>query len=200
MNMIVDNNKAKTKLPQVMRAAIHLFMKNGIDGTTIKDIAREAKVAEGALYRHFKSKEDLAWHLFSAHLNQFTMELTEKVFAEKSARERIRIFVEVSFTAYEKERDLFTFLILREHGELKKYSTNYAHPGHVAMRIIEEGQKTGEIRAGEPYVLGSLFVGGVIRTCVVKMYGDLHKNLTTYAPEVADMIWTMLKTPVSTPI
>jgi len=195
MKMIIDSKKAKTKLPQVMRAAIHLFMKKGIDGTTIKEIAREAGVAEGALYRHFKSKDDLAWHIFSAHLKQFTDDLSAKVFIEESAEARIRTFVEESFTAYEKERDLFTFLILREHGELKKYSTQYAHPGDVAIRIIQEGQKIGEIRAGEPYILASLFVGGVIRTCVVKMYGDLHKNITTYAPEVAGMIWAMLKSP-----
>src|SRR5476651_2502938 len=99
MNIILDQSKEKTKLPGVLRAALRLFVKQGIDGTTIKDIAREAGVAEGSLYRHFKSKDDLAWHLFSIHLRQFTEELTAHVFAERSAKERVRKFVEDSFAA-----------------------------------------------------------------------------------------------------
>ncbi len=193
MNIIIDKKKENTKLPAVMRAALRLFVKQGIDGTTIKDIAREAGVAEGALYRHFKSKDDLAWHLFSAHLSQFTAELMSKVFAEKGAKERIHKFVEESFAAYESDPELYTYLILHEHSELDKYAKEYAHPGNVVMRIIDEGQKSGEIKAGEPYVLGSLFVGGVVLVAVVKMYGSIKENITNYTGYVADSLWAMLK-------
>jgi len=195
MNIVMDYKKAKTKLPRVMRAAVHLFVRKGIDGTTIKEIAREAKVAEGALYRHFKSKDELAWHLFSASLNQFTADLMAQVYAEAGAQARIRRFVEESFAAFEADRDLFTYLILREHGELKKYSQSYLHPGHVAMKIIEDGQKAGEIRPGEPLLLGSLFIGGIIRICVVKMYGDLREDLRKDTAEVSEMLWAMLRVP-----
>jgi AcrR family transcriptional regulator len=195
MKMIIDDKKGKTKLPAVMRAAIHMFVRKGIHGTTIKDIAQEAGVAEGQLYRHFKSKDDLAWHLFQTHLNQFTMDLTASVFAEKAAKERIRAFVQASFAAYEEDRDLFTYLIIREHSELLKYAQTYAHPGHVVRRIIEEGQKAGDVRPGDSYLLGSWFVGAVIRVCVVRMYGDLKNKLTDYSAETADAVWAMLKAP-----
>jgi len=194
MNIIIAKEKENTKLPGVMRASLRLFMKKGIDGTTIKDIAREAKVAEGTLYRHFKSKDDLAWHLFRAPLQQFTQELESKVFAEKSAEARIRRFVEGSFDAYESDPELYAYLILREHSELDKYSQSFRHPGHIVMRIIEEGQKSGEIKAGDPFVLGSLFVGGVIRVAVVKMYGSIREDLTKYVGYVAESVWSMLRT------
>src|SRR3954462_1500427 len=163
MNIIISDDKQKTKLPNIMRTAIHLFVQKGIDGTTIKDIAKAAGVAEGALYRHFKSKDDLAWHLFSTHLNQFTQELTEKVFKEAGSQARIRKFVEESFAAYESDPELYTYLILREHSELDKFAQAFTHPGHVVIRIVEEGQKAGEIKAGDPFLLGSFFVGAVIR-------------------------------------
>jgi len=193
MNLIITKDKENTKLPEVMRAALRLFMKKGIDGTTIKDIAREAKVAEGTLYRHFKSKDDLAWHLFRAHLQQFTQELESKVFAEATAEGRVRSFVEASFAAYESDPELYTYLILREHSELDKYAKEDTHPGNIVTRIIEEGQKSGEIKAGDPYVLGSLFVGGVIRVAVVKMYGSIREDLSKYTGYVAESIWMMLK-------
>lgn len=180
-------------MPAVMRAALRLFMKKGIDGTTIKEIARDAKVAEGTLYRHFKSKDDLAWHLFRAHLQQFTHELESIVFAEQTAEARVHRFVEGSFAAYESDPELYTYLILREHSELDKFAKDDTHPGHIVTRIIEEGQKSGEIKAGDPFVLGSLFVGGVIRVAVVKMYGNIREDLTKYAGYVAESIWMMLK-------
>jgi AcrR family transcriptional regulator len=193
MNIILSDKKQRTKLPNIIRTAIHLFVKKGIDGTTIKDIAREARVAEGALYRHYKSKEDLAWQLFSTHLNKFTADLMAKVYPEQTAEKRIQVFVQESFAAYEEDPELYSYLILREHSELEKYAIDAVHPGHVVIKIIEDGQKTGEIRAGDPYLLGSMFVGGVIRVCVVKMYGNIKQDLKGYVNDVAGMIWAMLR-------
>jgi AcrR family transcriptional regulator len=52
----------KTK---VERAAVDLFAANGFDGVSIADIAAAAGVSQGALYRHYASKEELRWTLFS---------------------------------------------------------------------------------------------------------------------------------------
>ncbi len=45
-------------------AALTLFVEKGIAETSIKDIARAAKVAQGAMYNHYRSKEQLALQLF----------------------------------------------------------------------------------------------------------------------------------------
>jgi AcrR family transcriptional regulator len=193
MNLILKESKQNTKLPDVLRAALKLFVQKGIDGTTIKDIAKEAHVAEGALYRHYKSKDDLAWDLFKTHLVRFTEELKAQVLILPSAKERIFKFVEISFAAYESDPELYTYLILREHSELDTYSQAFEHPGDVVQKIIADGQKKGEIRSGEPFVLGSLFIGGIIRVAVVKMYGNLKKDLCAYSKEVSEGIWAMLR-------
>ena len=75
MPLIVDANKSHTLLPRIMRAAIKLFVAKGIEATTTKDIAKTSGVSEGALYRHFKSKDELAYHLFTVHVNDFTVKL-----------------------------------------------------------------------------------------------------------------------------
>jgi AcrR family transcriptional regulator len=193
MQLIVDKEKRGTKLPKVMRASIRLFVRQGIDGTTIQDIAREAGVSEGALYRHFKSKDELAWHLFTTHLAEFTTHLFSMVMSQPTAEQRIRAFVAECFKAFEANRDLFTYLIISEHRELKKYPGTQLHPGHVMLKVIQEGQTAGEIKAGDPYILGSLVLGGIIRICVVKIHNAIDGRLTDRVDEVGDLLWSMLE-------
>jgi AcrR family transcriptional regulator len=193
MHLIIDKEKQGTKLPKVMRAAIRLFVRQGIDGTTIQDIAREAGVSEGALYRHFKSKDELAWHLFTTHLAEFTTQLFSMVMSQPTAEQRIQVFAAECFKAFEANRDLFTYLILSEHRELKKYPGTQLHPGHVVLKVIQEGQAAGEIRQGDPYILGSLVLGGIIRTCVVKIHNAIEGRLTDHSAEVGDLLWRMVQ-------
>ncbi|MFZ5863984.1 MAG: TetR/AcrR family transcriptional regulator [Nitrospirota bacterium] len=192
MRLLTEHVKPDTFLPRIMKAALVLFVEKGIDGATIKDIAKRAKVSEGALYRHFASKDELAWHLFSTHLAAFTAHLNATVFAHETAQERVRAFVSECFKAFDEHQNLFTFLILSEHRELKKFQGRGPHPGHLILRIIREGQHAGEISPGDPYVLGSLALGGIIRTCVVRMYGGITKSLAACEREVADRLWSML--------
>jgi|SRR5689334_8158501 len=48
----------------ILRAAMKLFSRHGLAGTSIRDIARESGYTNPALYKHFASKEELAVHLF----------------------------------------------------------------------------------------------------------------------------------------
>src|SRR3954469_11715863 len=56
-------NKARTK-ERILEAALRLFRKHGLEGTTTKQISRRAGVAEGTLFNYFRTKEDLALFFF----------------------------------------------------------------------------------------------------------------------------------------
>ncbi len=57
-----------THKPRIEAAAVRLFADEGILGTTIRRIAEEAGVTEGALYRHYAGKEEMAWRLYCREL------------------------------------------------------------------------------------------------------------------------------------
>lgn len=44
---------------QIMDAAEHVFLRTGVEGATMDQIARAAKVSKGSLYVYFEDKEDL---------------------------------------------------------------------------------------------------------------------------------------------
>jgi AcrR family transcriptional regulator len=63
-----DRNKEKTK-EKILAAALELFQKHGLDGTTTKQISQKAGIAEGTLFNYFKTKEDLALYFFQKETN-----------------------------------------------------------------------------------------------------------------------------------
>ncbi|MBL8022738.1 MAG: TetR/AcrR family transcriptional regulator [Elusimicrobia bacterium] len=193
MHFIVEQSKVKTILPKVMRAAVRLFVEKGIDGTTTKDIASKSGVSEGALYRHFKSKEDLAYHIFATHVNEFSHELTALINRELPGRAQLGAFVATAFKTYEEERDLFTYLILSEHRELDKFPSTFKHPGHVVVDLIKDGQTAKAFRPMDPFIGGSLILGGIIRICVVRYRQAIGHDLRKETEPVTESLWRALK-------
>ncbi len=51
------------KKEQIIDTAVRLFATQGFDATGIQQLADEAGVAQGLLYRHFKNKQDLLRHI-----------------------------------------------------------------------------------------------------------------------------------------
>ncbi|MEX0787067.1 MAG: helix-turn-helix domain-containing protein [Dehalococcoidia bacterium] len=62
---------------ELMKVARALFAERGFAGTATEEIAERAGVTRGALYHHFRDKEDL----FRAVYEEVEMELAEKVVA-----------------------------------------------------------------------------------------------------------------------
>ena len=49
---------------RILHEAIRLFLERGFHGTTIEEITQAAGITKGALYWHYKSKEDLLRRIF----------------------------------------------------------------------------------------------------------------------------------------
>ncbi|MCR4784170.1 MAG: TetR/AcrR family transcriptional regulator [bacterium] len=54
-----SSDRHEQRKNQLLDVATRLFAKYGLEGTTTKDIAREAKVSPGLLYHYYTSKEEL---------------------------------------------------------------------------------------------------------------------------------------------
>jgi DNA-binding phage protein len=49
----------EVNLKEVIQAAIEVFSKSNFQNSSIAEIAKKARVAEGTIYQYFKNKEDL---------------------------------------------------------------------------------------------------------------------------------------------
>ena len=50
---------------RILRAALLLFARQGYESTSIREIAREAKISQGLMYNYFAGKDDLLRAIFS---------------------------------------------------------------------------------------------------------------------------------------
>lgn len=58
--MKITKEKAEENRAALVKAASRLFREKGIDGVGVAEISKAAGLTHGALYAHFKSKEELA--------------------------------------------------------------------------------------------------------------------------------------------
>lgn len=60
-----------TSLTELEHVALDLFTRQGFEETTVEQIARAAGIGRRTFFRYFRSKNDVAWGDFDAHLARF---------------------------------------------------------------------------------------------------------------------------------
>jgi AcrR family transcriptional regulator len=145
-----DKQKAET-LIDILRSAEELFMEQGFDKTSMRQIAEHSGLTKGAIYHHFNSKEDLLERICTEHdraLNNAIIPIAED--AGLTCIERIhRIFSlhrdmsisDISFVSeYLKLHRDENSLILRE--KLEKYNKQFYVT--VIGPLLNEARRKGE--------------------------------------------------------
>src|SRR3984957_14822679 len=89
---------------EILRTAARLFQQQGYDATSMNDVAAGLKLSKGGLYYHFKSKDEILFHIMS-HAMQITEERVINVVrrvdptsiggAEERLRMLIRLHIQV---------------------------------------------------------------------------------------------------------
>src|SRR5690625_84457 len=63
--MMFEDQDLTEKQRDILKAAVKLFAENGYAATSTSEIARKAGVAEGTIFRHYKTKKELLLSLVS---------------------------------------------------------------------------------------------------------------------------------------
>lgn len=182
-----------TKRQHVLDAALKLFVEKGIEGTTTREIAHLANAGEGTMFRHFESKEDMAWHLFHENLVAFMKHLEEKVAGQTTAEDKIRSMIQACYDLYETDPVMCSFLLLTEHSAARRMGADYRTPISFLVEVIEQGQKAGEIRAMDSQLAAALVFGAVLRVPFFKRYRRITRDLREMVGEVTESVWQMIK-------
>lgn len=75
---------------KILNAALKLFIKEGFHGTSTAKIAKEAGVSNGALFYHFKTKEDLISKLYIKTKEDYKSYLLDHMVSHKTSKSNIK--------------------------------------------------------------------------------------------------------------
>lgn len=67
----VKNLQSQETATRILNQAMRLFLEKGYHGTSIDDITQAAELTKGALYWHFKNKEDLLKRIIDEYEKRF---------------------------------------------------------------------------------------------------------------------------------
>jgi len=180
------------KRDAILNTAAKLFSEHGFKETSIADIARATGVAEGTIFYHFKSKEDL----FLAILQEVKEDILREFNAYRKESEPLsglQMMEEaISFYLYLAAKMDERFLLLHRHYPYKLAEVNPVCRGYledifnclldIFEQAVELGQKDGSIApmpARKNALIVLTMVDGLVRFRDYNLYdaAALHSEL-----------------------
>lgn len=177
---------------RIEQVALALFAEKGVDRTTIGDIARAAGIAEGTIYRHYPGKEELIWQLFSRNYLRLATELDALQAARPDLRSKLQAMVGMFCNLFERDPDMFRFLLLVQHGQLERVTEDMRTPVQVLKSVIEAAIARQEIPEQDADVATAAVLGIVLQVAVFKIYDRVAQPLGDFANDLAGRCWGAL--------
>ncbi len=188
-----QSNEAETQT-RILRAAQRLFARKGYDGTTTRDLAQAAGVAEGTLFRHFENKKailiEVATQGWVEILTDLLTELSEmgsyKAIAQVMRRRMLHLHDNADMLRV-------CFMEAQFHPDLRDriQSEVIAKMTDVAEAFFQTAMDRGIYRQINPRVVAQVFLGmftvaGFSRDTVMKE-GSSPKAMQEMAEGIADI-------------
>jgi AcrR family transcriptional regulator len=179
---------------RIEQAAMTLFVRKGVAETTVRDIAQAVDISEGALYRHFVSKEELVWQLFERHYVAFAARLQALADGETTARGKLGAMIRGFCHAHDDNPTLFHFLLFVQHGQLSKLTSETPTPVTVMHSVLSSAIASGEIPAQDADLASALVMGLVLQPMTFAAYGRLPQAQSPNADRLLAAAWATLTT------
>lgn len=150
---------------QILDIALNHFIRYGFYGTSTRKIAEEAGISSGLMFHYFPNKLALYEALVEIGCEKLTIDNSEGespiMFFEKQVDWFLSVAAQNNFAA---RMFVFMGLVAINAKDVSERATQMIKEHDVeAMSVpyIEKGQKSGEIRPGDPMTLSALFYGSI---------------------------------------
>ena len=184
---------------QMLAAAIDCFARHGYRGTSIDRIAREVGVTKGALYYHFRDKEDLLFAAVTERVGEFERGVLRDAEPAKDALTTLRRVVDACFfhaTVSNHRRFIITLMVEaldtnpRLSAEFRRILRGMRS---YLAEVVRRGQRTGSVRADVDARAVAATIAGGIMGAEIQHYQDpeqidLRAVLDTLVQQLADWL------------
>jgi AcrR family transcriptional regulator len=153
----------------LMTAAIDCFARFGYQGTSIDRIARHAGVTKGALYYHFRDKEEILFEAVGDRVGEFERHVLEEVGPADATLGSLKRVIDACFfhaTVSNHRRFIITLMIeaLDTNPRLSTEFRNILRRMRSFLAgVVRRGQQRGTLRPDVgPEAVAAVIAGGII--------------------------------------
>ena len=177
---------------QIVEIAIQTIATQGFSQASLAEIAKKAGISKGVISYHFDGKEELVEEILRSLLRKPADFIKERVSRAASAVEKLRAYVEANFEFMKMNRVGYVALVdlwgQRDSGRNSLNADAYEPSRHYLAHILEEGQRTGEMRAFPVMPTASLIQGAIDGVMLQWVLDEKAIDLDVAKEEVASMV------------
>lgn len=181
-----------TTRARIERAALGAFAARGIDAATTREIAAGAGLSEGALYRHYPSKQAIARGLFIAIHERLAGLVRATTATGLAIEDQADAIVRAYCRTADEDWTLFAFHLLSTAHFLPTPPGD-DNPVAAIEDVVRLAMARGEIAAGDPALVAAMALGVVLQPALHKAHGRLDGPLLPLAPQLARAVVAVLK-------
>jgi len=189
----------------LLDAAIDCFARYGYQGTSIDRIARHAGVTKGALYHHYRDKEELLFEAVSARVGEFEQHVLAEVGPASDTLASLKRVIDACFfyaTVSNHRRFIITLMVeaLDVNPKLSaKFQRILRRMRYFLADVVRRGQADGTVRPDVDPEQTAALVAATIMGAEIQHYQDpgevdLRRVLDTLVAQLGD--WLMPRTHV----
>ena len=149
----MNNIKKDNTEEKILNAAHEVFIKKGMDGTRMQEIADTAGINKALLHYYFRTKQKLFEAIFKKVFKQIFPKIEKFVFSERPIEEKIATFLDSYIDILLKNPFLPTFIlkeINRDPGFLASVIKNQGINPNQVFAMFKKEMELGNIRKMDP--------------------------------------------------
>jgi AcrR family transcriptional regulator len=180
---------------KILKKAMELFVSKGYHNTSIRDIANESKMSTGAIFHHFKNKEEIAIELFN-YCVSFLNNLFDSIINLKAPTvNKIKELVFSLLNVANNDRVMLEYALNVKHSEIIKDGKPICSSGPFeTLRIFLENEiKQGNIKKINSYIATICLTGIPIRLIQLHWDNVIKEDLDNYKDLIFESVWETLK-------
>ena len=147
---------------RILKAAQRLFARHGFDGTTTRDLAQAAGVAEGTLFRHFANKKAILVEVATQGWVEILTDLLTEL-SEMGSYKAVAQVMQRRMWNFQKNADIMKvcFMEAQYHPELRDriQSEVIVKMRDVAEAFFQTAMDRGIYRQTNPKIVAQVFLG-----------------------------------------
>jgi AcrR family transcriptional regulator len=157
----------RTKTPEldqrILDAAAQLFAGNHFHAVRMEDIAAEADVGKGTLYRYFRDKEELYLALLSRAATQIRERVHEVTTQDAQPVAKLEALVDTILAFFDEQRHIFELIQQAEASRGTNHPWQAARDAIIkeVVSLFDEGKRLGLFTMRDPYITALVLLGGL---------------------------------------